>query len=177
MRCQLWKPRIFTPPGTAPPECPYLYHAQDGGRTQDQDTKQQRGEDTVNEQGDAEKRSTTTTRPGLQHGGPRGAGPTEQRQSSGTEGNASATRQETAVEHKPRVANATGGEEQPDCDTIQACATHGEASEHIGIHTSSNAHPDCAEATVHKPHGVTVLDCEPACDTQKERRQEKGKLQ
>ena len=47
-------------------QAPHFYPARDGG------------EDTVNEQGDAEKRSTTTTRPGLQHGGPRRAEPTEQ---------------------------------------------------------------------------------------------------
>ena len=137
----------------------------------------QRGEERVNVQGDAEKRRTTTTRTGLQHEGPRGAEPTEQGQSSGAEGHASATRQETEDELKPRVAIATGGEEQPDCDTPHDCATHGEASEHIGIHTSSNAHPDCAEGNVQNPHGVTVLEGEPACDTHRERKQEKGRFQ
>ena len=128
-----------------------------------------RGEETVNVQGDAEKRTTTTTRTGIQHEGPRGAEPTEQGQSSGAEGQARATQQETEVEHKPRVANATSGEDQPDCATHQDCATHGEASEHIGIHTSSNAHPDCVKGNVKNPHAVTEHEGEPACDTHRER--------
>ena len=151
--------------------------AQDGGRTQDQDGTTKRGEDTVNEQGDAEKRSTTTTRKGLPHGGPRGVEPTEQSQSSGEKGHARATQRDAEDEHNPQVANDTGGDEQPDCDPIQACATHGEASDHIGSHTSSNAHPDCAEATINKTRDVTVLNGEPACDTQRERRQEISQLQ
>ena len=106
-----------------------------------------RGDETVKVQGDAEKRTTTTKRTGLQHEGPRGAEPTAQGQSSGAEGQARATRREAEDEHKPRVANDTSGEEQPDCDTPHACATHGEASEHIGIHTSSNVHPDCVKGT------------------------------
>ena len=159
-------------------KCPYLFPAQDGGRTQDQDG---------NTNGESKRRSTckVTQRNAQQQPHARASStkdhaapnPRSRGQSSGAEGNASATRQETEVEHKARVANATRGEEQPDCDTHQDCTTEGEASEHIGIHTSSNAHPDSPEATVHKPHDVTVLQDEPACDTQMERRQEEGKLQ
>ena len=109
------QPRIFYPAQDGGHQrCPYLYPAQDFGRTQDQE-KQQRGEDMVNEHGDAEKRSTTTTRPGLQHGGPRRAEPAEQGQSSGEKGHARATQREAEDQNNPRVANASGGEEQPDC--------------------------------------------------------------
>ena len=139
--------------------------------------KQQRGEDTVSMQGNAENPQRQHTRPGLQHGGPRRVEPTEQGQNSGAEGPSRATRREAEDENNPQNLNATGAEEQPDYDTVHACATHGEASEHIGIHTTSNAHPDCPEATVQKPHGVTVLEGEPACDTHGERRQGKGRFQ
>ena len=143
--------------------------AQDGGRTQEGKTNREAKRRSTCK-GDAEKRTTTTTRTSLQHEGPRGAEPTEQGQSSGAEGQARATRQETEDEHKPRVANATSGEELPDCDTHQDSATHGEASEHIGIHTSSNADPDCVEGDVKNPHGEPDHEGEPACDTHRGRK-------
>ena len=144
MRCQLCKPPYFYPARDGSNQkCPYFVLRPGRRQNQDQDgNTNRRGEETVNVQGDAEKRTSTTTRTGLQHEGPRGAEPTEQGQSSGAEGQARATWQETEVEYKPRVANATSGEDQRDC------ATHGEASEHIGIHTSSNAHPDCVKGDV-----------------------------
>ena len=128
------------------------------------------------DQGNANAQRQQTS-PGLQHRGPRRAEPTEQEQSSGAEGPARASRREADDENNPRIFNATGVEEQPVYNTVLACATHGEASEHIGIHTSSNAHPDCAEGNVQNPHDVTVLEGEPACDTHRERRQEKGSFQ
>ena len=181
---------------------PYFYPARDGGNHQQTRTnkyrryasvmspvfiprpgrrqtpepeKRHRSEDTGKR--NAENAQRQQTRPGLQHRGPRRAVLTEQGQSSGAEGPAKATRREAEEENNPRVLNATGVEEQPVYDTHQDCATHGKASEHFGTHTSINAHPDCAEATVHKPHGVTVLAGEPACDTHRERKQEIGKLQ
>ena len=125
---------------------PYFYPARDGGRPQDQnETTHRRGHGQ--EQGNANA-PRQKTRPGLQHIGPRRAEPTEQGQSSGAEGPAKDTRREAEDEHNPRIHNATDVEEQPDCDTVHACATHGEASVHIGILTTSNAHPNCPEAIV-----------------------------
>ena len=137
MTLQNHEPRIYTPPRTA---------ADPRTRT---NTTKRRGHGQ--EQGNAENVQRQQTRPGLQHRGPRRAEPTEQGQSSGAEGPARATRREAEDENKPRAANDTSGEEQSVNDTVHACATHGEASVHIGIHTSSNAHPDCPEAIVDKP--------------------------
>ena len=108
-------------------------------------TTQKRGHGQ--EQGNANAQRQQT-RPGLQHRGPRRAEPTEQGQSSGAEGPARATRREAEDENNPRILNATGAEEQPNCDTVHACDTHGEASVHNGIHPTSNAHPNCPEAIV-----------------------------
>ena len=168
MKCQLCKPRIFTPPGTAATRDARICTRPDGGRPgPGRNNKERRGYGQR-----SRRRTTTTTRPGLQHEGPRRAEPAEQRQSSGEKGQPRATQREAEDEHNPQVANDTGGEEP-----IQACAPYGEASDHIGSHTSSNAHPDCAEATIIKTHDVTVLNGEPACHTQRERRREIGQLQ
>ena len=67
--CQLCVPRISTPPGTAVDP-----------RTRE--TTQRRGHG----QGNAENAQPPPTRPGLPHGGPRRAEPTEQVQSSGEKG-------------------------------------------------------------------------------------------
>ena len=99
------------------------------------------------EQGNANAQRQQT-RAGLQHRGPRRAEPTEQGQSSGAEGPARATRREADDENNPRILNANGVDEPPVYNTVHACATHGEASVHIGILTTSNAHPDCPEAIV-----------------------------
>ena len=148
MQCQLWKHRTFTPARTAATRDARICTRPGRRQNPGPGRKNNKEARTVHEQGDAEKRSTTTTRPGLPHGGPSRAEPTDQGQRSGEEGYARATQREAEEEHNPRVANATGGEEQPDCDPIQACATHGEAREHIGIPATSNAHPDCPEAIV-----------------------------
>ena len=64
MRCQLWKPVFLPRPGRRPPEMPvFTPPPRTAAEPRTRTEKQQRGEDTVNEQGDAEKRSTTTTRP------------------------------------------------------------------------------------------------------------------
>ena len=158
MRCQLWKPRIFTPPGTA---------AEPRTRTEQEREARTRStskETQRNAQQPQHARASHTEDHAAQN-------PRIRDRAAGKKDMPEPLRDE----HNPRVA--TAGEEQPDCDPIQACPIYGEASEHIGILTSSNAHPDCAKATVHKPHGVTVLDGEPACATQRERMQEIGKLQ
>ena len=118
--------------------CPYSYPAQDGGRPMTRKTTKSRGH------GQRARRRTETLN------------------NHHTPGLARASRRETEDEDSPRIANATGSEEQPDCDAPPPA--------------SSNGHPDCAKVTVHKTHGVTVHEGEPACDTQKERRQEKTNL-
>ena len=97
MKCQLCKHHIFLTLG-----CPYLYPPRMAAEPRTRTEQQKRGEDTVNDQGDAEKRSTTTTRPGLPHGGPRGVEPTEQSQSSGEKGQPRATQREAEDEHTRR---------------------------------------------------------------------------
>ena len=151
MRCQLRKPR----PGRGPPEMPVF--APRLGRRQHPGPgrkNKQRGEEKVNARGtqrNAEQPPHARASSTKDHAAPN---PRSRDRAAGQKD-----------KPEPPGANATGSEEQPDCDTPHDCATHGEASEHIGIHTSSNANPDCAERNVQKPHGVTVFDDEPACDT------------
>ena len=87
-----------------------------------------------------------------------------------------ASRREEEEDCDPRDAMATSGEEQPDCDPAQSSATRGEPIAHIGDRISSNAHPNCDIANVHTTHGETVVEGDPACGTQIERREEIGDL-
>ena len=159
-------------------KCPYLHSAQDGGRTQDQDGNTNR---------EAKRRSTckVTQRNAQQppharasstkdHAAPN---PRSRDRAAGQKDKPEPPGEKQKMSTNRGSPNDTSGEEQPDCDTHQDCATHGEASEHIGIHISSNAHPDCVKGDVKNPHGVTEHEGEPACDTHRERRQEKGRFQ
>ena len=98
MRCQLCKPHTFTPPGTA-------------ARTRSTSKETQR-----NAQQPPHARASSTEDHAAQN-------PRSRDRAAGQKDQPEPPGEEAEDEKNRRVANATGGEEQPNCDTIQACAT------------------------------------------------------
>ena len=134
---------------------PYLYPAQDGGRSQDIDGNNIETETQATRGPHGETIKKTANRPGLQHEGPPRAEPTEQGRAAekkdmpepiSEKGNMNTTRGDSI---------AASGEEQPDCDPIQAWATQGEAIEHIGSYTSEIRG---------NPGRRLPLPCKPTCE-------------
>ena len=119
------EPRIKTPPRT-----------EADSRTQTNDTEARTRPMGTQRRLNDNKHVQASSREDHATSNPRGKGP------------ARATRREADNENNPRIHNATGIDEPPDYDTVHAYATHEEASEHIGIHNTSNAHPDSPEAIV-----------------------------